>query len=132
LREEYGIDLKDVPDGQLKSIGPWIGDGEKLVTLLWHFCQEQAAERDVKPEKFGKLLTGGCLREAAPAVVEAMADFSLGSEMAATLANNLRAEIKRIDGLGAELVTKAFDRARSKRSAGNSAGSSESTPALSP
>lgn len=129
LREDYEIDLKDITEEEMKSILPWISKPEKLVELLWHFCQEEAAKRDVTPEQFGRLFNPKAVRESAVAVVGAVVDFSLGPKVAEEVMANLRAEMEGADERGVGRFIAAYARERSKNSAGNSGAPSALTPA---
>ncbi len=74
LRDGAGADLMELLDG-----GPLLErlmrDPVLLCRVLWTLCEEQAGERDVSAEAFGRALAGETIVEARKALVEEIVVF---------------------------------------------------------
>lgn len=73
IKQKLKLDFANVWDGvALKAIGT---DQDKLVSVLWMLCQEQASERSLTEEKFLDLFTGSVIEAAGLALEEAIVLF---------------------------------------------------------
>ena len=117
---ELGVELS--PGKVDESLGELLyAEPEKLVTVLFHLCESQAAGQGVTPDDFAAGFTGDVLGEAGEAFAEAITDFFPRRKIGRAMAASLRTNLEAID----EKVAKSI----SSRGVGNSPDSSASTPA---
>lgn len=73
IKQRLKLDFVNVWDGvALNAVG---SDQEKLVSVLWHLCQGQAAERSITEEQFLDLFNGDVIDAAGRALEEAIVLF---------------------------------------------------------
>jgi hypothetical protein len=75
LREDFGIDLRDVLKPEDNSLAEALGDPEKLGQILWVFCGPQAEKANITPEDFAFRLDGEAVERAGEALFKAVWAF---------------------------------------------------------
>lgn len=74
-REQLGIQILDATNPQADLCGRLSTDPELLVNVLYVVCRQQADERGLSDEQFGRSMAGDAIWEASTALLEAVADF---------------------------------------------------------
>ncbi len=77
VRKALDIDLAD-PSGA--DVNHMIDDPVLLVDTLWLLCEDQAKEKEITDEDFGRGLVGDPIELATTALLDAVADFFPGSK----------------------------------------------------
>lgn len=72
---ETGTDIYAIADDGFEPLGKLLDDPVKVVEVLWVLCKEQAEERALSPESFGRLFSGDVIEQAAEALLSAIIDF---------------------------------------------------------
>lgn len=70
---------------------------KKFAEILWVICKDQAAERSVTPEDFGKLLNRSTIDAATDGFIEAILDFYPRQSAGRVMRNNLPALLEKMD-----------------------------------
>ena len=75
VRGLLDIDLYQLVDDGLKSLGKLVSDPVQLADVLYVLCRDDALARNVSDEDFGRSLAGDAITLAAEAFVEELIDF---------------------------------------------------------
>lgn len=70
---------------------------KKLAEILWVICLDQAVERGISPEDFGKLLNRATIDSATNGFIEAILDFYPRQSAGRVMRNNLPALLEQMD-----------------------------------
>ena len=74
VRDELGVDL--VNPNVMETVSEIAGDLIRSIDILYLICKDQAEERGLSDEDFGRSLAGEVVEQAIVALVESLADFS--------------------------------------------------------
>ena len=74
VRDELGVDL--VNPNVMETVSEIAGDLIRSIDILYLICKDQAQERGLSDEDFGRSLAGEGVEQAIVALVESLADFS--------------------------------------------------------
>lgn len=134
VRERCHFELGKLLADNFKRLDELAEDPVLLVDVLFVLCEEQAKEKKVAPEEFGRSLTGDAIGAAYDALRDAYADFcpSQRAKPLRALAEKIKAfdkavtekALAAVEGLDVEALLTT-----SNRSAGNAAVSVVSIPA---
>lgn len=75
IKGVLGIDLYALVDNGFEGLTKLMSDPIELVNLLYFLCLEQAAERNVSDDDFGRVLAGETLEAAGAAFYDEYVDF---------------------------------------------------------
>lgn len=75
IKKALAVDLNKLLDEPKTFTSMLFAEPETLVRLLWMFCADQAAAKNITEEDFGELFDGDVLEAAVAAVMEAVVDF---------------------------------------------------------
>lgn len=75
VRTLLGVNLLSVLDDGCKLLAQLYDDPVLLVDVLYCVCRDQANERGVSDEDFGRAMAGDAIEHAATALTEELADF---------------------------------------------------------
>ncbi len=78
-----------------------------LANVLFVLCEEQAKEREVSDEDFGRLLAGDVIEHAATALEEAVTDFF--PQQKRSLLQRLRKKVDQVEAAGINLVSEKLE-----------------------
>lgn len=94
---EVGIDL-DAALSSGQGIGELLfGSVRKLGQVAWVMVADQAGERGIAPEQFARRMDGPAVERFGEALVDAMADFSPRSAMAAAIKGQAKTVLAEAD-----------------------------------
>lgn len=128
-----GVELHKLVDDELKPLAALVADPVKLVDVLYVLCQEQAVEKGLTDEDFGRAMAGDTLEQATDAFVEELIDFFPDARVRAGLRKMLstarQVKDKLLQRVAKETEKLDADAIASTllSSAGNAQGSSAST-----
>jgi hypothetical protein len=147
-RQLIHVDLLGLLDEKFEGISKLMADPVQLVDVIYVLCRDEAQQRNVTDEDFGRAMAGDALERAADAFITELADFfpeprrraaikrafaagrSLTDQMLTMAETKGDAAIEAHMAVALREFEKALD--RSIGSSGSSPGSSGSTPAPSP
>ena len=78
-----------------------------LCNVLYVLCEEQAKDRDISDEDFGRLLAGDVIGDAAMALEEAITNFF--PQQKRSLMQRLRKKVDRVQAMGEKLVAEKLE-----------------------
>jgi len=73
VRDILGIDL--VNDPETKNLSQLADDEIMIVDVIYLICRDQAVERNISDEEFGKCMAGDAITQACNALMEGLANF---------------------------------------------------------
>ena len=141
VRASLGVDLYSLVDNGFAGLGKLLGDVVALCDVLFVLCQDEARQRGIDDEAFGRSMHGDALERAAASFLEEYSDFFPDPRIRAGLKRIIEASRKvrerSLDRMTEELArldleNLPFEAATSNGSSGSSPGSSVSIPAPSP
>lgn len=103
VRAALNIDLYQLCDDGMQALGKLVADPVRLADVLYVLCQEDAREKRVSDEDFGRALGGDAIQAAAEALVEELVDFFPDERS--------RAALRRVIAAGRQVRTKLLDHA---------------------
>lgn len=106
VRGLLSIDLYKAADDGLQGLADIVGDPVQLVDVLFVLCRDQATERGVSDEDFGRAMGGDVLLNASEAFVEELVDFFPEPRA--------RAALRKVIDTGRHLRDRLIDRAEAQ------------------